>query len=183
NANSISDALTEFKVAEKVNHRALIIPGMAARFKGEIEDLSGWDVYVGPKDSGAIGDFLRDKYRAPTGLKYVGDPGKESPVFLATNNIKSFYEIKKPLLDANASAWLLVVDTEGLDFETAVKEKKLDAEAIKKVMQEGGADEQITKKELVIPPAAESLKTSIESATKWKVKVLPPEKIPDLIKK
>ncbi|MBS7281504.1 MAG: acetyl-CoA decarbonylase/synthase complex subunit gamma [Candidatus Freyarchaeota archaeon] len=183
NANSISDALTEFKVAEKVNHRALIIPGMAARFKGEIEDLSGWDVYVGPKDSGAIGDFLRDKYRAPTGLRYVGDPSKESPVFLATNNIKSFYEIKKPLLDANASAWLLVVDTEGLDFETAVKEKKLDAEAIKKVMQEGGADEQITKKELVIPPAAESLKTSIESATKWKVKVLPPEKIPDLIKK
>ncbi|MEM2134088.1 MAG: acetyl-CoA decarbonylase/synthase complex subunit gamma [Candidatus Jordarchaeaceae archaeon] len=183
NANSISDALTEFKVAEKVNHRALIIPGMAARFKGEIEDLSGWDVYVGPKDSGAIGDFLRDKYRAPTGLKYVGDPGKESPVFLATNNIKSFYEIKKPLLDANASAWLLVVDTEGLDFETAVKEKKLSAETIKKVMQEGGADEQITKKELIIPPAAESLKTSIESATKWKVKVLPPEKIPDFIKK
>lgn len=183
NANSISDALTEFKVAEKVNHRALIIPGMAARFKGEIEDLSGWDVYVGPKDSGAIGDFLRDKYRAPTGLKYVGDPGKESPVFLATNNIKSFYEIKKPLLDANASAWLLVVDTEGLDFETAVKEKKLGAEAIKKVMQEGGADEQITKKELIIPPTAESLKTSIESATKWKVKVLPPEKIPDVIKK
>ncbi|MEM3563421.1 MAG: acetyl-CoA decarbonylase/synthase complex subunit gamma [Candidatus Jordarchaeaceae archaeon] len=183
NANSISDALTEFKVAEKVNHRALIIPGMAARFKGEIEDLSGWDVYVGPKDSGAIGDFLRDKYRAPTGLKYVGDPGKESPVFLATNNIKSFYEIKKPLLDANASAWLLVVDTEGLDFETAVKEKKLSAETIKKVMQEGGADEQITKKELIIPPAAESLKTSIESATKWKVKVLPPEKIPDVIKK
>jgi acetyl-CoA decarbonylase/synthase complex subunit gamma len=183
NANSISDAITEFKVAEKVNHRALIIPGMAARFKGEIEDLSGWDVYVGPKDSGAIADFLRDKYRAPTGLKYVGDPGKESPVFLATNNIKSFYEIKRPLLDANASAWLLVVDTEGLDFETAVKEKKLDVEAIKKVMQEGGADEQITKKELIIPPSAESLKTSIESATKWKVKVLPPEKIPDVIKK
>jgi CO dehydrogenase/acetyl-CoA synthase gamma subunit (corrinoid Fe-S protein) len=76
-----------------------------------------------------------------------------------------------------------VVDTEGLDVATAVKEKKLDAAAVKKVMDEGGADEQVTKKELIIPPAAESLKASIESATKWKVKVVAPEKLPGTIKK
>jgi acetyl-CoA decarbonylase/synthase complex subunit gamma len=183
NANSISDALEQFKVGEKVNHRALIIPGMAARFKGEIEDLSGWDVYVGPKDSGAISDFLKEKYRAVTGLKYVGDPGKDSPVILTSNNIKSFYEVKKPLLDAKASVWLLVVDTEGLDVASAIKEKKLDAAVLKKFMDEVGVDEQVSKKELIIPPAAESLKASIESATKWKVKVVAPDKLAGTIKK
>lgn len=182
NANSISDALEQFKVGEKVNHRALIIPGMAARFKGEIEDLSGWDVYVGPKDSGAISDFLKEKYRAVTGLKYVGDPGKDSPVILTSNNIKSFYDIKKPLMDAKASVWLLVVDTEGSDVASAVKEKKLDASVVKKVMDEAGVDEQVSKKELIIPPAAEPLKASIESATKWKVKVVAPDKLAGTIK-
>lgn len=183
NANSISDALEQFKVGEKVNHRALIIPGMAARFKGEIEDLSGWDVYVGPKDSGAISDFLKEKYRAVTGLKYVGDPGKDSPVILTSNNTKSFYEVKKPLLDAKASVWLLVVDTEGLNVASAVKEKKLDAAVVKKFMDEVGIDEQVSKKELIIPPAAESLKASIESATKWKVKVVASDKLAGTMKK
>jgi CO dehydrogenase/acetyl-CoA synthase gamma subunit (corrinoid Fe-S protein) len=179
----VSEAIQEFKIGDQVAHRALIIPGMGARFKGEIEDLSGWDVYVGPKDSGGIGDFLKEKYKAVTGLKYVGDPGKESPVILTSNNIKSFYDVKKPLLDAKASVWLVVVDTEGLDIATAVKEKKLDAAAVKKVMDEGDADKQITKKELIIPPAAESLKTSIESATKWKAKVVAPDKLAGTIKK
>ncbi|MGQ9720581.1 MAG: acetyl-CoA decarbonylase/synthase complex subunit gamma [Candidatus Jordarchaeum sp.] len=182
NASKISDSLEEFKVGDKVNHRALIIPGMGSRFKGEIEDLSGWDVYVGPKDSGAIGDFLKEKYRAATGLKYVGDPGKESPVFLTPNNIKAFYDVKKPLLDAKASAWLVVVDTEGLDFESALKEKKIDAAAVKKSMDEGGVDEQVSKKELIIPPALEALKGAIESATKWKAKVVAPDKISGMIK-
>ncbi len=182
NASKISDAMEEFKVGDKVNHRALIIPGMGSRFKGEIEDLSGWDVYVGPRDSGAIGDFLKEKYRAATGLKYVGDPGKDSPVILTSNNIKTFYEVKKPLLDAKASAWLVVVDTEGLDFGSALKEKKIDAAAVKKTMDEGGADEQISKKELIIPPALESLKGSIESATKWKVKVVAPDKLSETVK-
>lgn len=183
NASSITNALEQFKIGDKVNHRALIIPGMAARFKGEIEELSGWDVYVGPKDSGAISDFLKEKYRAPTGLKYVGDPGKDSPVILTTNNIKTFYEVKKPLMDAKASAWLLVVDTEGLDTASAVKEKKLDAAVVKKFMDESGVDEQVSKKELIIPPAAEPLKTSIESTTKWKVKVVAPDKLAGTIKK
>nr|MDO8077666.1 acetyl-CoA decarbonylase/synthase complex subunit gamma [Candidatus Freyarchaeota archaeon] len=182
NAGKVADTLQEFGVGDKVVHRAVIIPGMASRFKGEIEDLSGWDVYVGPRDSGAIADFLRDKYRAPTGLGYVGDPGGDSPVFLTTNNIQSYYLVKKPLLDAGASAWLLVVDTGGLDLESAVSEKKIDGAAVKKTMDESGAGEQISKKELIVPPALEPLKGDIESATGWTVKVVPPDKIPELVK-
>lgn len=182
NSSKVADTLQEFGMGDKVAHRALIIPGMASRFKGEIEDMSGWDVFVGPRDSGGIPNFLRDKYRASTGLSYVGDPGEDSPVFLTTNNVTSFFEVKRPLLDANTSAWILVVNTEGLDLESAVSEKKIDGAAIKKTMDESGADEQISKKELIIPPALESLKGDIESATKWKLKVVAPDKISEMVK-
>ncbi len=40
----------------------MILPGMAARLKGEIEDLTKWDVLVGPKDSSAIASFLKEKW-------------------------------------------------------------------------------------------------------------------------
>jgi len=47
---------------EKVKHRKLIIPGKAARLSGEIEDASGWEVMVGPRDSSDIPKFLKEKW-------------------------------------------------------------------------------------------------------------------------
>ncbi|MEM2875558.1 MAG: acetyl-CoA decarbonylase/synthase complex subunit gamma, partial [Candidatus Bathyarchaeia archaeon] len=44
-------------------HRRLIIPGKAARLSGEIEELSGWQVLVGPRDSSDIPKFLQEKWR------------------------------------------------------------------------------------------------------------------------
>ncbi|HNS26399.1 MAG TPA: hypothetical protein PKK85_10060, partial [Methanobacteriaceae archaeon] len=40
------------------NHKTLIIPGLGAPVSGEIEDESGWEVLVGPRDSSAAPDFL-----------------------------------------------------------------------------------------------------------------------------
>jgi len=58
NANAVKEAMEKFKVAEKVKHRKLIIPGLASRLKGAIEDATGWEVLVGPIDSSAIKDWL-----------------------------------------------------------------------------------------------------------------------------
>ncbi len=58
NADVVKDAMEKFKVAEKVKHRKLIIPGLASRLKGAIEDATGWEVLVGPVDSSAIKDWL-----------------------------------------------------------------------------------------------------------------------------
>jgi acetyl-CoA decarbonylase/synthase complex subunit gamma len=41
-----------------VKHKKLIIPGMAARLRGEIEDSTNWEVMVGPRDSSQIKSFL-----------------------------------------------------------------------------------------------------------------------------
>jgi acetyl-CoA decarbonylase/synthase complex subunit gamma len=49
-----------------VKHRKLIIPGKAARLSGEIEELSGWQVLVGPRDSSEIPKFLQEKWQTQT---------------------------------------------------------------------------------------------------------------------
>ncbi len=59
-AEKIAQALEEYKVAEKVDHRKLIIPGMIAMLKMKLEDLTGWEVIVGVKDSSALPKYLKE---------------------------------------------------------------------------------------------------------------------------
>ncbi len=67
-AESIAEAVKKSGVAQKVNHKYLIIPGMAARLSGETEDelkavgLPGWHVIVGPRDSSGIGQLLKERW-------------------------------------------------------------------------------------------------------------------------
>jgi acetyl-CoA decarbonylase/synthase, CODH/ACS complex subunit gamma len=62
-AETVADAIKESKLEEKVKHRKLIIPGKAARISGEIEELSNWQVLVGPRDSSGIPKFLQEKWK------------------------------------------------------------------------------------------------------------------------
>lgn len=57
-AEKIAEAMKEYRVEEKVSHRRVVIPGLAARLRGELEDLTGWEVLVGPRDSSDIPKFL-----------------------------------------------------------------------------------------------------------------------------
>ena len=58
-AEKIAEAIKEYKVEEKVKHRTIIIPGLAARISGKLEELTNWKVIVGPKDSSELRTFLR----------------------------------------------------------------------------------------------------------------------------
>ncbi len=60
-ADKVAEAIQEYDVEEKVNHRILISPGMAARISGETEESSGWTVKVGPRDSSGIPKYLQEK--------------------------------------------------------------------------------------------------------------------------
>jgi len=62
-ADKVAEAIKNVKAEEKVKHRKLIIPGKAARLSGEIEELSGWEVMVGPMDSSYIPKFFQEKWR------------------------------------------------------------------------------------------------------------------------
>jgi acetyl-CoA decarbonylase/synthase complex subunit gamma len=62
-SEKIAEAIKQVKLEEKVKHRKLIIPGKAARLSGEIQELSGWEVLVGPQDSSEIPKYLQEKWK------------------------------------------------------------------------------------------------------------------------
>jgi acetyl-CoA decarbonylase/synthase complex subunit gamma len=63
-AEKVADAIKASGIESKVKHKKLLIPGKAARLSGEIEELSGWQVLVGPRDSSDISKYLKEKWEA-----------------------------------------------------------------------------------------------------------------------
>ena len=62
-AEKVADAIKETGIETKVKHIKIIIPGKASRISGEIEELSGWKVQVGPRDSSEIPKYIIDKWQ------------------------------------------------------------------------------------------------------------------------
>ena len=65
NATKINDVLGTSSIAGKLNHKRMVIPGRAARLKGDIEDTTGWEAMIGPQDSSEIGGFIKKHWDAP----------------------------------------------------------------------------------------------------------------------
>ena len=63
-AERIAKATKEFNIAGSVNHQRLVIPGHLAVLRGELEEeLSGWDILVGPRDAVDLGTFLKKSWK------------------------------------------------------------------------------------------------------------------------
>jgi acetyl-CoA decarbonylase/synthase complex subunit gamma len=61
-AEGIVKSVTEQGVMDRVNHNKLIIPGLVAVLRMEIEEESGWEVIVGPEDAAGIPHFLKTEW-------------------------------------------------------------------------------------------------------------------------
>lgn len=61
-AYKAKESMEKAQVKDVVSHKKIIIPGMAARISGELEQISGWEVLVGPKDSSGIPEFLSKRW-------------------------------------------------------------------------------------------------------------------------
>ncbi len=62
NAETIAKAMIDYGVEEKLDHRKIILPGYVAVLSGKLEDESGWEVLVGPKEASGIPKFLKTVY-------------------------------------------------------------------------------------------------------------------------
>ncbi|HHW43306.1 MAG TPA: acetyl-CoA decarbonylase/synthase complex subunit gamma [Desulfotomaculum sp.] len=60
----ISEMLQNSGIADKVSHRKVIIPGGVAVLSGKLQELSGWEVMVGPRESAGIPSFLKQRWNA-----------------------------------------------------------------------------------------------------------------------
>lgn len=58
-AEKIASVMKKVGLENKVKHRRIIIPGAVAVLKGKLEDLTGWEVLVGPREASGIIAFAR----------------------------------------------------------------------------------------------------------------------------
>ncbi|NPV30662.1 MAG: acetyl-CoA decarbonylase/synthase complex subunit gamma [Firmicutes bacterium] len=56
---TIGPWLKDSEINQKVNHRRIVIPGGVAAIKGKLEELSGWEVIVGPREASGISSFAK----------------------------------------------------------------------------------------------------------------------------
>ncbi|NQT85488.1 acetyl-CoA decarbonylase/synthase complex subunit gamma [bacterium] len=63
NGDTVAAALEAAGVAKLVNHRKLILPGYLAVLSGKIEEATGWEAVVGPKESSFIPKFLQQSWK------------------------------------------------------------------------------------------------------------------------
>ncbi|MDR7522272.1 MAG: acetyl-CoA decarbonylase/synthase complex subunit gamma [Armatimonadota bacterium] len=63
NAETIARAIAESGIAERVRHRCAVIPGGVAAISGKLEELSGWQIMVGPRESAGIPAFMRTRWK------------------------------------------------------------------------------------------------------------------------
>ncbi|MBA7522353.1 Corrinoid/iron-sulfur protein large subunit [subsurface metagenome] len=77
NAEKIAETVSEFNAFDKVKHRILIIPGMAARLMGALEDSADCFVVVGPRDSSGIGKFMEKQWNPDEYMKEYNERGSD----------------------------------------------------------------------------------------------------------
>ena len=59
--DSIAKFINTSGIADKVNHRKLVIPGYVAQISGELdEELPDWEILVGPREAADISTYLRN---------------------------------------------------------------------------------------------------------------------------
>jgi acetyl-CoA decarbonylase/synthase complex subunit gamma len=56
----IADTLIRFKLGDIVKHKNLIIPGYVAMMSGDLEEKSGWKIFVGPREAAGISSYLKN---------------------------------------------------------------------------------------------------------------------------
>jgi len=56
----IFDTVNKLNISSTVKHKRLVIPGYVAVLSGELQDISGFEIIVGPKEAAGIPSFLKN---------------------------------------------------------------------------------------------------------------------------
>jgi len=63
NEKVVVDAMKKSNVEDCVKHRKLIIPGYVAVMSGKLEETTGWEIMVGPRESSTIPKYLKEMWQ------------------------------------------------------------------------------------------------------------------------
>lgn len=91
----------------------------------------------------------RDRYRVAPGLYSTGKPGPGSPVLVTANYKLSFDSLRREL--ASIDAWMLVLDTRGVNVWCAAGKKTFSTEEVIRQVKRVGLEHLVTHRELILP--------------------------------
>ena len=63
NDKTVADAMAKHNVEDLVKHRKLIIPGYVAVMSGKLEEATGWEVMVGPRECSMLPKYLHEFWK------------------------------------------------------------------------------------------------------------------------
>lgn len=58
----IAEVMKKLGIEEKVSHKNIVIPGLVAVISGKLEEASGWNVIVGPREASGIPAFAKANF-------------------------------------------------------------------------------------------------------------------------
>ena len=106
----------------------------------------------------------------------IGEPTVTSPVFVTTNFSLTYFIVSGEIENSGVSAWLVVPDCEGMSVLTAWAAGKFSGATIAKFIKESGLEQQVTRRDLVIPGYVAQISGELEeNLPGWKVLVGPQE--------
>jgi hypothetical protein len=98
---------------------------------------------------GARTGFFRNNYKITPGLYCIGEPSTTSPVVVTANYKLSFDTLRQGLVGVNA--WLLVIDTRGINVWCAAGKGTFSAEEIAYQVHKANLDQIVTHREVLLP--------------------------------
>jgi acetyl-CoA decarbonylase/synthase complex subunit gamma len=107
------------------------------------------------------------------GLKVLGTPDENSPVFFTTNFALTYYTVASDIENSKTNAYLIVVDTEGMSVDSGVAGRKLTADKVAEAIKASGVESKVKHRQLIIPGKASRISGEIEEVSGWKVLVGP----------
>jgi hypothetical protein len=120
--------------------------GSTTEAKQVSAELTFKDVLGGWKARWSIN---RMNYKVDPGLYYVGQPDGNSPVLVTANYKMSFDALRKEL--TGISAWILVLDTKGINVWCAAGKGTFGTEELIKRIEAAGLSGVVTHKKLILP--------------------------------
>jgi acetyl-CoA decarbonylase/synthase complex subunit gamma len=106
----------------------------------------------------------------------VGEPSADAPLMITTNFSLTYFIVSGEVENSKVASRLAVMDCEGLSVLTAWAAGKFTASKIAQFIQESGIENEVSRKELIIPGYVAILSGAIEEKLPgWKVVVGPRE--------
>jgi len=109
-----------------------------------------------------------------TGVRTLGTPNENSPLFVTTNFALTYYTVENDISAGSTNCYILVVDTGGLGVEAAVAGGQFNANIVKDALEKNpDLKTKVKHNTLILPGLASRISGDAEDATGWKIVVGP----------